>query len=181
MGLDHDTRFCATMEPVYIVGAPAHCRRPPEVWRFRCRLLEPDDLTGARHLFGGHGRGLTRGPEFCDLVPAPASAADIAVAPRQGGGAEISWTTPAGAGVEGVRVLRGKVCPEGPEDPRAVEVTAVAAEPGTRQTAVDGRATAGACYAVVTIGAFQRPGAEITAALPPGPAPPAPSPVSVGA
>lgn len=164
MGLDHDTRFCATMEPLYVIGSPAHCDLPEEPWQYRCRLLEPDDLTGARRLFGGHIR--VRGPEFCDLVAAPKAADDLSAAARPGGGADISWRTPAADDLEAVRVLRGAVCPSGPDDPRAEEVAMVRPLPGTTQRIADPRGAPGTCYAVTTVGAFERPGATVTTTLP---------------
>jgi hypothetical protein len=163
MGLDHDTRFCATMQPTYLVGSPAHCDLPEENWRFRCRLLEPDDLAGAGRLFGGSGR--IRGPEFCDLVAAPPGAAAATVTARPTGGAEISWRTPADGGLEAVRVLRGTTCPTGPDDRRAQEVDVVRALPGATQKLVDPGAPPNACYAVITLAQFNRPGPVATAQL----------------
>ena len=116
MGLDHDTRFCATMQPVYRIGSPRECNLPDETWRFRCRLLEPDDLTGARRLFGGRPR--VRGPEFCPLAAEPAPVTDGVAAPRPGGGADISWRTPSGEDVVAIRVLRGSTCRPAPPTPR---------------------------------------------------------------
>ena len=163
MGLDHDKRFCATMQPTYLVGSPAHCDLPQQTWRFRCRLLEPDDLTGAQRLFGGGMR--IRGPEFCDLVPAPAAAAAAHATPRPGGGADITWTTPGSGDLEAVRVLRGATCPAGPGAPGAEDVGVIRAQPGAAQRIVDPHATPGTCYAVVTVGQFNRPGPAATALL----------------
>ena len=164
MGLDHDTRFCATMQPLYVIGSPRHCKLPDETWRFRCRLLEPDDLTGARRLFGGRIR--VRGAEFCDLVPAPAAVQDVVATARPGVGAEISWRTPTDDDVEGVRVLRGARCPSGPNDPQAEEVGIVRAFRGTAQKVVDSQSAPGTCYAVMTLGELNRPSAPATATLP---------------
>ena len=164
MGLDHDTRFCATMQPIYRIGSPAHCALPDETWRFRCRLLEPDDLTGARRLFGGRPR--VRGPEFCALAAAPDAVQDAVAAPRPGGGTELSWRTPTGDDVVGIRVLRGDTCPTGPADPRAEEVAIVRAQRGTSQRIADAAGTPGACYAVMTLGEFNRPSTLVSATVP---------------
>ena len=63
LGLGHETRACATMNPRLIVDHPERCAAPPQgMWV--CRLLRPDDVRGAVSLYGGSVRPM-RGPEFC--------------------------------------------------------------------------------------------------------------------
>lgn len=161
MGLDHVTNTCAIMQPSLGLG----CRQAPEIWRFRCRLLEKDDLRGGVALFGGKVGRL--GPEFCDRVPQPAAATELSVAPGapddEGfSGVSVGWRTPKGTELESVRILRRRdVCPAGPEDRDADEVETAPANPGQTQTATDYRgfpATGRYCYAVVVYGKFGRPG-----------------------
>jgi matrixin len=59
LGLDHEDRFCATMNSYLF----EHCPTAPEgMWV--CRLLRADDVRGAVRLYGGTVRAI-RGPEFC--------------------------------------------------------------------------------------------------------------------
>lgn len=78
VGLGHENRRCATMNErgSYEFGRPEsthpyRCKQPPEGF-WRCRLLNQDDLKGAKKLYGGKIRKL--GPETCRVPGAPASA-----------------------------------------------------------------------------------------------------------
>ena len=63
LGLDHEDRFCATMNTAMDVNHPLHCPAPPDgMWV--CRLLRADDVRGAVSLYGGRVKPI-RGPEFC--------------------------------------------------------------------------------------------------------------------
>jgi uncharacterized membrane protein len=163
MGLDHEDRRCAIMNSV--VGGS--CRQPPEIWRFRCRLLEKDDIRGGVKLFGGKVGKV--GPEFCDRVAPPAAPTNVSVtAPGAGdssGGPRVSWTTPGGK-IEYVRVLRRRdTCPVAAEDGGAVVVANEDATPGQAQFTDDGFGLEPGryCYAVVAIGELGRPGKLTTA------------------
>src|SRR4051794_4738963 len=65
LGLQHPTRGCALMTP----SPYWSCRREPKMWQYRCHFLEPDDLRGAVHLYGGRVRTQ---PRFCDVYKKPA-------------------------------------------------------------------------------------------------------------
>jgi hypothetical protein len=63
LGLDHEMRTCATMNPSIGGDHTTLCPTPPRgTWT--CRLLQPDDVRGAVALYGGAVRGW-RGPSFC--------------------------------------------------------------------------------------------------------------------
>jgi hypothetical protein len=63
LGLDHEDRFCATMNTSITDNHSARCAAPPPgMWV--CRLLRADDVRGAVSLYGGSVRPM-RGPEFC--------------------------------------------------------------------------------------------------------------------
>lgn len=65
LGLDHQQRGCALMNPVYTLQGPALCPKAKD-WQWRCRLLTSDDVAGAVALYGGVVRPQT-GPRDCDL------------------------------------------------------------------------------------------------------------------
>jgi hypothetical protein len=63
LGLDHEDRFCATMNSYLDGNHPKACPAAPDgMWV--CRLLRADDVRGAVKLYGGTVRAI-RGPEFC--------------------------------------------------------------------------------------------------------------------
>jgi hypothetical protein len=153
MGLDHDNRRCATMN----IPHQAACARPEQPWRYRCRVVERDDVRGAVRLYGGRPRA--SGPATCDAVAAPGRPGELSVAAGAFGEARVSWRMPAG-GVQGVRVLRGTdSCPTGAADDTAEVVHEGPAAAGTRQEIADHPPAPGRyCYAVVALAALQRPG-----------------------
>ena len=63
LGLDHEDRFCATMNSYLLDGHPEYCPAAP-AGKWICRLLRTDDVRGAVRLYGGTVRPI-RGPEFC--------------------------------------------------------------------------------------------------------------------
>jgi hypothetical protein len=72
LGLDHETRRCALMNPVALNLAGQFCSpRPLPEWRWRCRILEPDDVRGAVRIYGGRAKRRPR--PICDLLAAPAA------------------------------------------------------------------------------------------------------------
>ena len=63
LGLGHETRVCATMNPALDVDHPQLCPAPP-LGTWVCRLLRDDDVRGVVRLYGGTVRPW-RGAEFC--------------------------------------------------------------------------------------------------------------------
>lgn len=63
LGLDHEDRFCATMNTTLVGNHPARCSAAPEGF-WVCRLLRSDDVRGAVSLYGGTVRA-NRAPELC--------------------------------------------------------------------------------------------------------------------
>ena len=63
LGLDHEFRQCATMNPTVGDDHTTLCPAPPS-GEWTCRLLQPDDVRGAVALYGGSVRAW-RGSPFC--------------------------------------------------------------------------------------------------------------------
>jgi hypothetical protein len=63
LGLDHEQRVCATMNPVMVNHRPSRCPAVPQ-GKWLCRLLRVDDVRGAVSLYGGAVRK-QRGPTYC--------------------------------------------------------------------------------------------------------------------
>lgn len=68
LGLGHENRGCAAMNPSGNHLGPSRCKQA-ERWEWRCRLLEPDDVRGAVAVYGGTVRAPLADPT-CDLYPA---------------------------------------------------------------------------------------------------------------
>jgi hypothetical protein len=68
LGLGHETRGCAAMNPVGTLQGPDLCPKARR-WQWRCRLLTADDITGATALYGGTAAPQT-GPRDCNLYAA---------------------------------------------------------------------------------------------------------------
>jgi hypothetical protein len=78
LGLEHEQRGCALMNPVYTLQGPTLCP-PAKDWQWRCRLLTPDDVAGAVALYGGTVRPQT-GPRDCNLYGGMHAPTALAVA-----------------------------------------------------------------------------------------------------
>jgi hypothetical protein len=65
LGLGHETRGCAAMNPSGNHLGPSACHRA-EPWEWRCRLLEHDDIQGAVAVYGG-ALHAPRADPTCDL------------------------------------------------------------------------------------------------------------------
>jgi chitodextrinase len=159
LGLAHETRRCALMN----TRLWTRCKAPPEAYRYRCRILEADDIRGVIRRFGGRVR--SRGPAYCFAESAPAApAVSVETADPERGVLRVSWTMPAG-NVGRVRVLRrAGACPTAFNDPAAVVVADFATSAGAAHSGGDAVTAAGTyCYAAVAFGALGRPGALATA------------------
>lgn len=164
MGLNHETKRCAIMQPVVWGGCP----QPKNPWQYRCRPLEKDDIRGGISIFGGKIGKI--GPEFCDAAEPPPAVTGVTVvaAPDQDLGARVtvSWTNPSASKPMQAEVLRRRdTCPTGPDDKQAQPVEQVQAKVGQPQSVTDESGFPGAgsyCYAVVLIGEFNRPGKPAT-------------------
>jgi hypothetical protein len=175
MGLDHETKKCAVMQPAIGIGCPG----PKDPWQFRCRVLETDDIRGGVALFGGKVGKV--GPEFCDTTPPPGVPTDVDAvwldnvgsdeedfAEANGSGVRVSWLTPSSGEPLELRILRRQdTCPTGVDDKAAKEVGWEQASAGQAQSIVDATGFPGDgayCYAVFAIGPFSRPSAPATVA-----------------
>jgi hypothetical protein len=79
LGLDHESRRCAVMNPLLAM----RCGRP-RPYHVYCRLLELDDVRGAVRLYGGRAKAPAT-PRFCPLFAAPARVTGFAVGPDASG------------------------------------------------------------------------------------------------
>jgi hypothetical protein len=93
LGLDHESRRCATMNPATSGLKPSECPEQAE-WQWRCRLLEADDVRGAVRIYGGKVK--RRPKPLCDLAgpPAPVTGLTAAVNPDVFMGIDVSFTRP---------------------------------------------------------------------------------------
>jgi hypothetical protein len=91
LGLGHETRRCATMNPETTGLAPGRCPLQPE-WRWHCGLLEADDVRGAVRLYGG--RVDPRPPRLCDLVGPPAPVTDLTAAAAGDNAVDVAFIRP---------------------------------------------------------------------------------------
>ena len=71
LGLDHETRRCALMNPTLANLSPQDCQPLLPPWQWRCRVLERDDVRGAVRIYGGRVKRRPRA--VCDLFALPAT------------------------------------------------------------------------------------------------------------
>ena len=110
LGLDHETRRCALMNPTLANLSPQGCQPLLPPWQWRCRVLERDDVRGAVRIYGGRVKRRPRA--VCDLFALPATPGSLTAAPDGTGGLAISFArpatrTPAAARAGGAGQLRG--------------------------------------------------------------------------
>jgi hypothetical protein len=76
LGLLHEDRACTVMNSSGSYRGGAECD-PVEPWEWRCRLLEPDDVSGAIAFYGGSPRPQRASPACAlyDPIHPPGSAA----------------------------------------------------------------------------------------------------------
>jgi hypothetical protein len=79
LGLGHETRGCALMNPSGTFRGPHDCPQAQR-WQWRCRLLMPDDVAGAVDLYGGSAAPY-RGGSDCDLYSGIAAPEALTVEP----------------------------------------------------------------------------------------------------
>ncbi|MBN1528787.1 MAG: matrixin family metalloprotease [Thermoleophilaceae bacterium] len=92
LGLDHETRRCALMNPTLANISPQLCRPSLPPWQWRCRILERDDVRGAVRVYGG--RAKRRGRAVCDLFKAPATPGSLTAAPDGTGALAVGFARP---------------------------------------------------------------------------------------
>lgn len=92
LGLGHEERGCAAMNPSGSRLGPSSCTRA-EPWQWRCRLLEHDDVAGAVALYGGTLRAPRR-DAACNLYR-PLAAPDDVAAKLDGDVLRVSLRRPA--------------------------------------------------------------------------------------
>jgi hypothetical protein len=83
LGLDHESRRCANLNPVGNRTGGALCAEvggtPP--WLWRCRVLEPDDVRGAVKIYGGKAKNSKFAPSpLCPLYADPPPVASFSAA-----------------------------------------------------------------------------------------------------
>ena len=124
LGLAHEPRRCALMNTTLVTLSPARCQPPLEPWRWRCRILERDDVRGAVRIYGGRVR--KRGRAICDLFAPPATPAPLSATANGLGALAVSFTRPPSrkppphvpAGPETyVAGYRAGTCPTTPGEP----------------------------------------------------------------
>jgi len=153
LGLGHELRACATMNPV--VGLL--CGRHPLPWEYYCRAVSKDDARGAVRLYGGHLRRLA--PHLlCVEKTVPHSvrlARAIANPPYSFASTEITWRNPLDATLAHVVVSRddGHGCPNVPAVfGRSIDIRpGITPDTGTQIAELDVSAARGRSQSVVDI------------------------------
>ena len=144
LGLDHETRRCALMNPTLANLSPQDCQPLLPPWQWRCRVLERDDVRGAVRIYGGRVKRRPRA--VCDLFALPATPGSLTAAPDGTGGLAISFArpatrrppphVPAGPGSYVVASRLG-ACPAAPEEGEAaVEGAWTVPDGGVQTTAL---------------------------------------------
>jgi hypothetical protein len=116
LGLSHESRTCALMNPSGSHQATSQCGAS-ERWEWRCRLVERDDVGGAAALYGGTVRP-TRTPAFCSLyapIAAPtatvqAEGTSVRVAVKRPPSPQMPSFLAGTGGEEAFVVAEGKAC-----------------------------------------------------------------------
>ena len=157
LGLGHEPRRCALMNTRLVTLSPERCIPPLEPWRWRCRILERDDVRGAVRLYGGRVR--SRGRPICDLF-ARARHAGLADrgARRLRRDRDDLRRPPAGrppphviAGPESYLVAyRPNTCPASPDDPGSITTAGLWTVPasGVQRVLLSAPASGRYCIAV---------------------------------
>jgi hypothetical protein len=168
LGLGHETRGCARMNPDGGLQGPSLCPQAKR-WQWRCRLLTPDDVAGAVALYGGVVRP-QRGPLDCDDYVGIRAPTRVAVAwtgtPHE---VRVSFRRPPSVAVPAFLSVQGNTqesfvaaatanrCDtDARAHPREVWRTA----PGGMQTMVMALAQGTHCLTVWAVDSFGRPSAR---------------------
>lgn len=93
LGLGHERRRCALMNPVLVNGAPSRCEQPSAAETYRCRVFERHDLRRAARKYGGRPKVPPR--RFCDLYDPPSSVTDLVARRINASTVEVSLRAPA--------------------------------------------------------------------------------------
>ncbi len=176
LGLDHEQRRCSVMNGSELYGT-CKPKRPKAPWLWRCRILQKDDLAGAKALYGG--RPHLNKHEFCEKQPKPPAVTGLSAAPLRASPAypaRLTWKNPSKL-ITGVVILRkAGGCPTSVNDGESFEA---AANLVSATDVTDTPLAAGPiCYRVWTTDDFGRVGLSktVTLAYPGAPAvPPATS------
>jgi hypothetical protein len=95
LGLHHDDRKCALMNTTVVGHSPERCTST-ELWEWRCRILERDDVRGAVRRYGGRVRAVRANPN-CDMwkPPQPPTELSASYAVSDGEALRVSLRNPA--------------------------------------------------------------------------------------
>lgn len=115
LGLGHETRTCAMMNPFSVDGIPNRCTTvKPKRWQAYCRMLEPDDVRGLVARYGGRARKVTA-PQLCNRGPAPAAVTQPTVETTGSVATNdwrtvVSWTDPPAPAYEITLLVQRDTC-----------------------------------------------------------------------
>ena len=168
LGLEHVYHRCALMTPSTYVSCNPEW--PPHSWQWRCRVLQQDDLNGARVRYGGTPK--LRPSMWCDKEPKASAVASLTVTQLTSDPlkiARVTATLPA-THVASVSVLRrAGTCPTGPSDVSAEPVGLLKGKPGASVSVTDTTFTALAagtyCYRAFSYDIWDRAGGSRSANL----------------
>jgi hypothetical protein len=199
LGLGHEDSGCAVMNSVIENDVPSHCPPPPP-GKWRCGLLELDDISGAVELYGGRPQPTRE--HYCDvrrpasrprsaprtkparrlgMAAAPPTSVRVALDRTGTGWTEVRWTNSSSSTVRGVVVSRGRErCPTDPGAPGSRSTPARPNAPGHLELLLTLDRW---CYSLWSIDSRGRPSARpstMWSSVQPGPSPPEAVRVSTG-
>jgi hypothetical protein len=97
LGLGHETRTCALMNPQGSRQGGSLCAEPggTQPWLWRCRIIEPDDLRGAIRIYGGKVKlSKFKASPWCPVYAAPPPVTGLSASPTSDHRIQISMTRP---------------------------------------------------------------------------------------
>ncbi|MBA3841121.1 MAG: matrixin family metalloprotease [Actinobacteria bacterium] len=119
LGLGHETRACATMNPISLSADQCSWMKTFALWQHPCALLAVDDIQGAIRLYGGHVNAPSRAA--CDSTKTPPAPVGLrAELDTTCGSLTLRWTLPLPRKELSGVIVKGSfdTCPTDPGDTR---------------------------------------------------------------
>jgi hypothetical protein len=106
LGLDHQEGRCATMNAGVSRHGGQGCRFGP-LWKWRCRIVEPDDIKGAVAIYGGRARPASK-PARCDTYRQPPALTALTATADESGNITVSFRRPENTRIPAFLLVHGR-------------------------------------------------------------------------